>query len=307
MGLNLKLSILGIGIGSGTLISGVFGACMMMLGRRRVAADVRTRRPRFPVVFSVCAGMNLASGLETAPFVFWGVAGLSAALIGVFYRAYGHYARMTSPSGRHMSRVSTFLATTDADRIPSAPARSPKSPRLLRFLDWFLGLRKGFTATANPVGEPGLDDLRLTVPSTIAAGADPVRLTRVQFRALYSASIGRAISDDELDLIFSIFDADNDGHLSIDVRPASDCASATGKRTRAREKKQQGERMSREVNGRLPFANSRHPSSAGGAGCGGEREPGIPRRHKGAVLVRCRQWNGTGTPRSVRYVVQMAF
>jgi len=54
-------------------------------------------------------GMNLTSGVETQPYMFWGVAGLTGVLVLVMYRSLAAYTQATSPGGRHAARVMEFL------------------------------------------------------------------------------------------------------------------------------------------------------------------------------------------------------
>lgn len=90
IGVNLQLAMLTSALGCGTFVAGVFG-------------------------------MNLFSGLEQAPNLFYYVAGGSVALGAVFYLTYRAYTNATMPSLNRVTAVSALA--TQIDKLASTIQR----------------------------------------------------------------------------------------------------------------------------------------------------------------------------------------
>jgi magnesium transporter len=139
-------------------------------------------------------GMNLASGLEPLGAVgFWGVTASAAIASILLLRALNRFTLATSPHGRHLVRVSQFLPSMRS--ISALQASGP--------MQWVLGSpnssrRQTFSGL--------MRDLR---------AAEAASVTRSEFAGLWETSTGMHIRDDQVDLVFSIFDADGDGKLSV--------------------------------------------------------------------------------------------
>jgi Ca2+-binding EF-hand superfamily protein len=77
--------------------------------------------------------------------------------------------------------------------------------------------RSTLVAAKNTPNEPP-DDLAFEGTSTWFAHkskAKEVTLTKKEFRSMYKRSTGREVSDEEIDLLFDLLDANGDGQLQL--------------------------------------------------------------------------------------------
>ncbi|KAA0168859.1 hypothetical protein FNF31_00020 [Cafeteria roenbergensis] len=164
--INLRMTIIGLGVSFGTLASGLFG-------------------------------MNLYNGLEEVASrgPFYAVAGACVvATVGTYY-AVRDWTVLSSPAGRHAHRVGQFVS-----RIGLRAPRPAVSPLAAAF--------SGAATTAKP--------LVVSTSGDGISGAQHLRLTRDQFAQLYFKVTGTAIPLESVDIVYSIFDADQDGALAMD-------------------------------------------------------------------------------------------
>lgn len=159
-------------------------------------------------------GMNLVSGLESNKYAFPLVAATSTA-VGVY--VYSWVAKQTwsnSPTRKYAKQLQTFQAflykmdsALDAAKSTLTAARhGAPIPPTLPGPDAIAASEHGF----------GLEDdgTMVQLPKQVTK-ASSGRLNKKDFKALHKVTTGRDISEDEVDLLFDLMDANRDGELEL--------------------------------------------------------------------------------------------
>lgn len=127
-------------------------------------------------------GQNLHSGVEEVPHLLWWVSGVGVLIVLATARGYASYVRRGSPSAnRTLRRLHYMMRNVD---------------------EHFMQAEAALSAAAKSSGGKALLSLDDTV-------------SKAEFKRWYTAKTGEVPSDAEIDLIFSVLDADNDGMLSV--------------------------------------------------------------------------------------------
>ncbi|CAE7848964.1 MRS2-G [Symbiodinium sp. KB8] len=133
-----------------------------------------------PTAIAGVFGMNLTSGLEEAQGLFWPItAGSALAGCLVFWGLSRAIAR-SSPTSRQYHRLQDFIIGIEGNMQDAAST------------------------------------LRIMRRKAEAGQGGDMAVSRDQFKRLQAAATGREPSDDEMKLLYDMFDANDDGLLELD-------------------------------------------------------------------------------------------
>ena len=192
-------------------------------------------------------GMNLHSGLETTPGLFWAAVGISAGAGAYCYRWFDKWSTKANPATSYARRLAAFQdllykldVKLDAAKSVVAVATagsaaggssgdigpSPPPPSSMASSAGDGGDVDGSHAllyaerSSSFLGGPGssLGGFQPGGAATAraAAAAAERRLGKDEFRRLHEKTTGRPMSSDEVDLLFELLDADSDGQLKLE-------------------------------------------------------------------------------------------
>lgn len=145
---------------------------------------------------------------------------VSLLLGGFLYRAIDKTVSSSSPTVKHSKRLEAFQqflyrldanldAAKDTLEAAAAGGRSGAGAGAAKDTSW--SVRR---LVANEFGA-GEDDAQLGGLAGAAGAGSSVNLTKAEFRAMHERTSGTPISDEELDLMFELLDADGDGKLRL--------------------------------------------------------------------------------------------
>lgn len=176
-------------------------------------------------------GMNLATGIEEVPIALPVVTCLSLLMGGILYRAIDKTVTSSSPTVKHSKRLEAFQqflykldanldAAKDTLEAAAASGRSTGSAAgagATGTARWRRLVTNEFAAGEDDAQQlPGGRLAGATVGAGSGASVDgSVNLTKAEFRAMHERNSGTPISDEEVDLLFELLDADGDGRLRL--------------------------------------------------------------------------------------------
>lgn len=179
--------------------------------------------------------MNLVNSFEASPAALPVVTCLSLVAGGLLYRIIDKTVTSSSPTVKHSKRLEAFQeflykldtnldAAKDTLEAAAAGGRSSASSgagaagTLAGRASWSV---RRLVTNEFGAGEDDSQQLGGLAGATVAVGAGggavdgSVNLTKAEFRAMHERTSGTPISDDEVDLMFELLDADGDGRLRL--------------------------------------------------------------------------------------------
>lgn len=189
LSVSLRMSVLGVAVSTATFVTSAFG-------------------------------MNLPSALEGVPGLFYVATGTSALLGVYFYRLVDRFLIRSSPTQQYARRLQAFqelMWTLDtkidaARNTLSMATAAPPPPFSARLMG---------NEYAAGDADTGIDhmelpsDLQRAAASRTADGR-PSRISKKEFKTIYETTSARRISDEEVDVLFELLDADADGALRVE-------------------------------------------------------------------------------------------